>query len=301
MIMFARIKTMEIVLPAAVVLVLVSLAAGQGGGGMIGGGPMIPPKVDYSSNFVALWDTVDLSVTLCNALEGLEGSTLMQDRTLSITGIVDVLDDEHAVGISTDNMKITSVLNENQTAIKCVPPLIARSVPTYHRLSAPEPFAIRLNLDHNETWPLGLSTVECEIVALYARGYESFDVPFALSDQWIALKPGIRVWVEQAQCDGIDYGYILRISYEGTDPTEFATSRYTNHLPDDMVIQIQLLDAQGTLVPESETGSFRIDNTNIRIGKGPGAEVQTLRFKLATNLHNETITMLLTDLPVPTF
>ena len=297
MIMFARIKTMEIVLPAAVVLVWVGLATGQG---MIDG-PTTPPKVDYSSNFVAIWDTVDLSVTLCNAQEGLEGSTMTQDRTLSITGVVDVLDSEHVMGISTDNMKITRVLNESKSAIQCVSPFFMQNIPTYHKLAGPEPFTIRLNLEQNETWPLGLSTVECEIVALYARDYEVFDIPFALSDQWIVLKPGIRVWVEQAQCDGNEYSYVLRIRYEGTDPTQFETSRYTNHLPDDMVIQIQLLDAQGALVTESETGSFRIDNTNIRIGKGHAADVQTLRFKLATNPRNEIITLLLSDLPVPIF
>ncbi len=298
--MFARIKTMEVVLHTALALVWAGLAAGQGGGGMIGGGSTTPPNVDYSSNFAAIWDTVDLSVTLCNA-QGLEGSTMTQDRTLSITGVVDVLDDKHVMGISLNNMKITRVLNGSQNAIQCIPPLIARSVPTYHKLAKPAPFTVRLNLDQNEAWPLGLSTVECEMVALYAQSYEVFDIPFAMSDQWIVLKPGIRVWVEQAKCDGFAYSYILRISYEGTDPTRFETSRWTNHLPDDMVIQIQLLDAQGALVPESETGSFRIDNTNIRVGKGPDADVQILRFKLATNPHKEKITMLLTDLPVPVF
>ncbi len=68
-----------------------------------------------------------------------------------------------------------------------------------------------------------------------------------------------------------------------------------------MVMGIQLLNAQGVPVPESETGSLQIDNTSIRTGRGLGAKVQILRLKLAINPYNETITLLLTDLLVPVF
>ena len=158
---------------------------------------------------------------------------------------------------------------------------------------------MQLDLDENEAWPLSLSAVECEIVTVYAKGYEYFDIPFAPSDQWVALKPGISVRVEQARCDGRMYDYILQVRYDGADPTEFQMSRYIGHLPDDMVMQIQLLDAQEAPVPTSGTGSLRIGNTNIRTGKGGAANVQTLRFKLAKNPHKQEITLLLTDIPVP--
>ncbi len=294
---------MEIVLPTAVVVLLwVGLAAGQGGG--MGGGmisPPPPPKVDLSDNFVALWDTVDFSVTLSNAHQGPEDLTMQMSRALTISGVVDVLDSQNVMGISTNNMKIVRALDESECPIQCAGPLTAQTIPTYQTFTGPAPFTIRLNLDQNEAWPLGLNTVECRVVALYAQNYEFFDIPFALSEQWIVLKPGISARVEQAQCDGIEYRYILRIRYEGTDPTRFDTSRYTSHLPHDMVMGIQLLNAQGVPVPESETGSLQIDNTSIRTGRGLGAEVQILRLKLAINPYNETITLLLTDLLVPVF
>ena len=266
----------------------------------MGGGVILPPpEVDMSDNFVAIWESVDLSATLCNTQENLEESTQSVSLALSITGVVDAIDSQNVIGISTDNMRIVSALNADQAEVQCIRPLIGLNLPTYQKFAGPTPFTVRLDLDQNEAWPLSLSTVACEIVTLYAKGYQYFDIPFAPSYQWVVLKPGIMVRVEQARCDGMKYDYILQVRYEGTDPTALQTSRYTSHLPDDMVMQIQVLDAQEAPVPVVGTGSLRIGNTNIRTGKGPAAHVKTLRFKLATDPHKEEITLWLTDIPVP--
>lgn len=305
--MCARIKTSEIVVCAAITLLWGTLAAGQGGGmaggmgGGMGGGTTTPPKVDYSDNFAALWDRVDLSVSLCNTQEDRPDAGAPMTRSLSITGVVDVLDSENVMGISTDNMKVVYILNETESAFQCLSPYSVQNIPTYRGIETPVPFTIQLSLGDNEAWPLALSSVECQVAALYTEGYEVFDIPFAPTDQWIALKPGIHVQVEQALCDGLGFGYVLRIRYEGKDPTLFQMSRYTNHLPDDLVMQIELLDAAGISVPEASTGSFRIDNTNIRTGKGAAPEIQTIQFRLATKPRSETITLRMTDLPVPAF
>jgi hypothetical protein len=306
MIMCKRIKTKEIVLPMGVVLLWVGLVAGQGGGmvggggaggGMAGGGVYAPP---LSANFVPLWDTIGLSVTLSQAQDGLDGLMGQPAHALCITGVIDVLDSEYVMGISTNNMKTTRVLNESKQGVQCNSSFNARIARTYQALRGPEPFTVQLNLDPAETWPLELSSLECEVHAMYAQGHEMFEIPFAASDQWIELKPGISVWVDQAQGDGIDYSYLLRIRYEGADPTLFDAYRYVTHLPDDMVMGIQLLDPEGVPVAESDVDSIRIGNLNIRTGEGTGADVQTLQFKLATEPHEEKITLVLTDLPVPT-
>lgn len=301
--MCERIKTKEIVLPVAVVLLWVGLVTGQGGGmvggggaaggGMGGGGVYTTP---LSANFVPLWDTVGLSATLSQATDVPLGQPV---HALCITGVIDVLDSEKVMGISTNNIKIIRVLDESKRGVQCTSLFNARTTRAYQAFTGPEPFAIQLNLDPAKTWPLGLSSLECEVHAMYAQDHEVFEIPFAPSDDWVELKPGISVWVEQAQCNGVDYSYLLRISYDGVDPTLFDAYRYVTRLPDNMVMAIQLLDPEGVVVPVPDEESMRINNLNIRAGKGASAEVQTLQFRLATEPYEEKVTLVLTDLPVP--
>lgn len=308
--MYEKIKTREIVLSTAALLLWAGLASGQGGGmigggvavggGMAGGGAQmggwgVGPTTP-SDNFVAVWDTIGLSATLC---QGQDGPTTQPVQALCITGVIDVVDRQHVMGLSTNTLKVTKLLDESRRTLSCTSSFQARTARTFHAFKGPEPFTVQLNLDPEEIRPLGLSQVECQIHALYAQDHEMFEIPFAVSDQWIELKSGISARVDQAQCNGIDYSYLLRIKYDDTDPALFSANRHLTRLPDDMVMEIQLLDAKGALIPESDTHSIRIDNVNIRTGTGSSTEVQALQFRLATEPREEKITLVLTDLPVP--
>jgi hypothetical protein len=322
MIMYEKIKTKEFVLAMAVLLLWAGLASGQGGGmiggggssggggggmaggwgGMAGGGAQmggwgVGPTTP-SDNFVTVWDSIGLSATLSQTPEQ-EGPMEAPVHALGISAVIDVLDRQYVMGLSTNTLKVTKVLDETRRTLPCTSTFQARTERTFHAFKGPEPLAIQLNLDPGEVWPLGLSHVECQIHALYARDHEMFEIPFAASDQWIELKSGISVRVDQALCNGVDYGYLLRVRYDDDDPAKFSAGRYATRLPDDMVMAIQLLDAEGTLIPESNMNSMRIDNVNIRTGKGSSAEVQAIQFKLATEPREEKITLVLTDLPVP--
>lgn len=303
---------------AAMVLCCTVLAMGQGGGGMAGGGGTAgggmaggqggiaiggggmgqwgvhPPSL--SDNFVALWDAVGVSATLSQAPEGPMEQPV---HSLCITGAIEVLDSEKVMGLSTNNIRIARVLDENNRGVQYGTSFNARTMRSYQTLTGPAPFALELDLDPKDTWPLVVSSLEFEVYAMYARDHEVFEIPFMPSEDWVELKPGISVCVDQAQCDGADYSYLLRIQYEGVDPTRFDANRHMVHLPDDMVMSIQLLDPEGELVPESKADSMRIDQLNIRAGKGTAAEVQAIQFKLATEPREEKISLWLTDLPVP--
>ena len=273
---------------------------GMGGGAVAGGGMggwgVYPAPL--AANLVPAWDSISLSATVCQMPEALMEQPV---PTLCITGTIEVVDNDKVMGISTNNIRTIRVLDENRQSVQCSSPFNARTPRSYQALRGPEPFTLSLDLDPADTWPLKLSRVECEVCVMVARDHEVFEIPFAPSDDWIVLKPGISVWVDQAQCDGIEYGYLLRFRYEGVDPTLFDANRYITHLPDDMVMGIQALGPEGLAVPESEAASMRISNLNIRAGQGRAAEIQALQFRLATAPREEKITLILTDLPVPNF
>jgi hypothetical protein len=59
-----------------------------------------------------------------------------------------------------------------------------------------------------------LSRLEWSMAALLSDAFEAVDIPFAATDDWIELVPGLEVLVEEASVSEGRYTYRMKIRYE---------------------------------------------------------------------------------------
>ncbi len=308
------------------------------GGETIAGDPneVAPADVnvpwDPAQHLTPSWSSVSLTSRLYNPIKNPQRDPNALDRSLSISGDVAVADPNGLIGLT---LFATGVLALDQDGKEFYRSVDTNRAPfrtmydaprTMRKLVGPgqweselQPyhFSVNANLDPNDTYPLFLSRLEWSMYALVADKFESADMAFQVTADWVELVPGLKVLVEKATVDGTRYEYqvksqydLRKISYLRPLPSLSSSGA----LPERMVLEMQILNDKG--VPVGGAGGSSGFSGGMS-GTGSGAQMNytstgsgtcsdcgqatTFRFRLAVKPYEREVRFVLENVPVPSF
>jgi hypothetical protein len=180
----------------------------------------------------------------------------------------------------------------------------------------PYHFSVSATLDPNALYPLFLSRLEWSMYALVADGFESADLPFQTTADWVELVPGLKVLVEKATVDGTRYEYQMKSQYDLRKIAylrPFPSLSSSGALPERMVLEIQILNDEGVPVGGSGSGGFSSSTGGTGSGEqmnytstGSGScddcgQATTFRYRLAVKPYEREVRFVLENVPMPRF
>ena len=287
---------------------------------------------DPATHLAPRWQSVSLTTQVENNSERFDPCDLLPDlrysRTLSISGEVDITDSDGLIAFTS---AVTGVIATDETGrvihvdagsgfsiyqgIRVDPARAGRVATT-----APYRFAtsIPMSMSPNVVYPQLIGRLEWSWYVLIAGSYEVVDVPFKVTQDWVPLVPGMEILVEEASAEGNKYQYRIQARYNA-DQVAYVTwspipVRAGEELADRMVIETQILNAQGQPVGSASSGYNRTSSasssgsgeqrTYTLSGNGTCADcgtATTFRYRFAVNPYQQEVRLVLKDIPVPSF
>jgi len=206
------------------------------------------------------------------------------DRKISLSGRIAVPDPNGLIGLSkypTDIQAWDELGNplesgsDDDDKVIYVPLEYAATlwVPTMEWMldAVPYDFSLALRLDPDSPFPTALSRVEWSMTVLLSDRFEVIDIPYAETEDWTELVPGLEMLVSQAYAAEGQYNYVLQSRF---DPGRVVHRDYRDRgswedggypwtetkAPELVVIAIDVLDAQGHSVhyQGSDAGSATV-------------------------------------------
>lgn len=142
-------------------------------------------------------------------------------------------------------------------------------VPTMEHIVDPVPYDVSIDLRQapESPFPASLSRVEWSMNALLSNRFETVDLPFAPTDDWVEIAPGLEVFMEQAVVADDRYDCRMKSRF---DPNEVVHPDYRartsahprekgyrwsdQRSPEIVVIAVEVLDVQGNSVHYQGSG-----------------------------------------------
>jgi len=154
-----------------------------------------------------------------------------------------------------------------------------------------------------------LGRIEWSTYVLLAKETKTIDIPFATSDTWIELAPGLEILVERAFAEEEEYQFSIKARWQAAQADY--TSRGSISLSRDakpaamMVLSIGVLDNQGKLIPGGTSGGNYTNLQGVMIGNTVGSgygpacgNATTIRYKLALNVYEQPVQFAVENIPV---
>ena len=210
-----------------------------------------------------------------------DGSWIAFDRQIKLSGKIAVTDPNGLIGLSmypTDirawdaiGTPLDPVSDEENTPIY-VPLEYAATIwlpeMTWTVDPVPYDFSLDLRLDADGAFPASLSRVEWSMNVLLSDRFENVDLPFAPTDDWVEIAPGLEVRIEETTVTDGRYECRMqtrldpnRVVHPDYRPRTSATRRDEGYrwsdqtAPEAVVIAIEVLDAEGTSVHYQGSGT----------------------------------------------
>jgi hypothetical protein len=325
----------------------VSLLGGAAGGGDVNqpGPPEVNVPWDPARHLSADWDFVALTSRVYNPLSypGRDMSAL--NRSLSLSGHVDVTDSNGFIGLCILSMPVLAVDQDGNELSGRVegrrppyntryePPLVdwRRTLPgQWARQLAPYGFSLSATLDPNADYPLFFSRLEWSLYALAADEFETVDLAFQTTQDWVELIPGLEVLVEKAAGSARHYEYQMKVRCDRHKVCylqSVARGTSSTILPEKIIVEMQVLNEQGERIgpvgvdygssvtaagsgeETSNAGSGHVNDTE------PGDQMNytskgqatcadcghpaTFRYRLAVKVYEREVRFVLGNVPVP--
>lgn len=180
----------------------------------------------------------------------------------------------------------------------------------------PYNFSVSMPLDPNKPYPILISHLQWSMYALVADTYETVDVPFKATADWIESVPGLEILVEQASVGEKCYQYRIKARYNQSQVWYqlggFFSPRQNQVLPGRVLLEMQIVDAEGKPVNQSG-GSFSSSSS----GTGSGDQMLTtstgigscstcgsaalIRYRFALKPYEREAHFILENVPLPGF
>ncbi len=266
-------------------------------------------------------------------------------RSMSLEGRIEVIDPNGLIGLAEIAMDAsafdesgkripTARISQSAPPYKPLRETITVWVPTGERIVGFAPFTCSIDmLESDAPFPPVLGKVEWSMAALVSDTFKVVDVPFAVSDDWIELAPGLDVLVEQAVAKNGRYEYRTKTRYDpnrvqylhvGKDvsrPRSLAEIRDREDyswpdgvLPEIIVTEIDVIDVEGNSIRRGSEGMVAIgtggafnpsDNRRIVTydysSRCPDcADAAFIRHVLAFKPYGRQVQFVLENVPVPT-
>jgi hypothetical protein len=194
------------------------------------------------------------------------------------------------------------------------PRTMMRSVGFGQLVEELRPYQISLGIpvDPNRGYPVSLSRVEWSMYALITNEVNEVDVPFAPTEEWMELVPGLEILVEEASVAEGSYSYTIKAKYNRTQVDYPGGSSIRVQAdetpPETIVLGMEILNAEGQPLRElggggSGTG-YGDEMIYTSTGQGSCAacgEAAMLRYRIARKATEIEVSFALEDVPVPTF
>lgn len=280
-------------------------------------------------HLAANWDSVFLTSRLYNP-ETRPDMDPQEDRSLSVSSEIAVIDPYGLIGLSTMPASLV-VLDQDGVEIvneegSPVPSRLYRAPRTMRRYIGPGqrveeigPYHLSLGIpiDPNRGYPVSLSRVEWSMYALITNEVNEVDVPFAPTEEWVELVPGLEILVEEASVAEGTYSYRIKAQYNHAKVSYFGA--HSIHVwrdeapPETVVLEMDILDAEGRSIRDLGGGSFSSSGggtgsgdqmTATSTGRGSCAacgEAATIRYRIARKATEIEASFVMEGVPVPTF
>ena len=189
----------------------------------------------------------------------------------------------------------------------------------------PYVFSVEMSFNADTSYPSALSRIEWSMYALLSDSIEVIDLPFAPSEDWVELAPGLEILVERTSIEEDRYEHettiILdpnRISYPHRGPRRLGEEEGLQGylwpkrgLPDVIVLEVDVLNAEGNSIQNHGEGQLalathgsgdiaegRRTETVISIGSGRDAAA-FIRYVTASKPYRQEVRLALEDVPTP--
>ncbi len=263
--------------------------------------------------------------------------------TLELSGAVDVIDPNGLIGLSPDIMGVQVRDELGQPVYVRSDRNLSREISyrpvTYSGTTwvhpdgtdekiwsiIPYEFAIKMVMDAAFEYPLMLSRVQWSVHALLSDEIEVVDLPFAVSEDWAELAPGLDIVIEEVSIAENQYEHRSSIVL---DPNRIAYPRKASlhydsdeglaghiwpaeGLPETIVVEIDVLDADGLSI-QNHGGDSRILTisrggdyaegrmSQIITSSGSGRDAAAfIRYVIARNPYKQKVQLTMKDIPVP--
>jgi hypothetical protein len=284
---------------------------------------------DPTRHLTAVWESVyvNMSAGLYNPALGMNVQPFGPDWSLSLDGRITIVDSNGLLGLSNSAVS-AQALSQNGHVLLSMPedsfqyrlyqPLRTTSMLTVGpdgRTTVTQMlgsyFYVDLPLDPGGR-PLSVfGRIEWSVYALLAKEIKTIDIPFAVSDTWVELAPGLDILVEKAFAEEEEYQFSIKARWQ-TAQADY-TSRGSLLLydtmkpPATMVMNLQVLDDQGKPLAGSTGGNYTslqgvsIGN-NTGSGYGPTCgKAKTIRYTVALGVYEQPVEFAVENVPVPAY
>jgi hypothetical protein len=264
---------------------------------------------DPADALEAVWTSVEASAMLYNPTQTIQQDPDLTRRAVTISGEIHVLDTSHLIALSTlptavaTDSQGSSYLSTPNTGrrwyrpVQYTPQIDPNSRQITYGLE-PAYVNLQFNVDPETRYPTGLIDVSWDVDAIFAGSTEEVDVPYNFSSDWLQIKFGVRVRVEEATSDGLAYQYRIVAEYDkyNSDAT----------LPMYLIKEIQLIDADLRVIhADPAQTAFQPAAPAARhvtiTGSGTctWGDPRLIRFVVAVLPFEAKVPLTLTDIPVP--
>ncbi len=280
---------------------------------------------DPAKHLRADWESISVSMTsrLYNPAVQPDVEALGPQWSLSLVSTVEITDSNgligwspipaSAVALDQDGRVVSSMATSSSLVRWYQQPTslsVPAGLPSTMRLNR---FSLSLPMEPDAVYPEVLSRVEWAMNVLVADEFKMVDIPFAASDTWVELAPGMEVLMEQAVVEENRYEYRVKVKYDkaGADLLMGGSVHlWRDETPPEVVVlKTEVLNADGRPVRDLGGGSFGTSgggSNNEMTVSGRGTcdacgTAATIRYTLAFKLSERHIRFVLENIPVPNF
>ncbi|MEN6575099.1 MAG: hypothetical protein ABFD90_02060 [Phycisphaerales bacterium] len=184
-------------------------------------------------------------------------------------------------------------------------------------------------------FPQVLNRLEWSMTALLSDAFQAVDIPFAVTDDWLELAPGLEILIEKATTTTGGYSFNSQVKYNWrkisypnvagpwSGPLKVSSSRGSGDddayswsdesFPEMIVTSVDVLDAQGNSLWKSSTGGSMISSGGSWTDSGDERTLRwtvqgscstcdqaaTIRYTLASAPYEQEVRFEMEDIVVP--
>ncbi len=171
---------------------------------------------------------------------------------------------------------------------------------------------VSMPLDPGARLPAVLDKVVWSTNLLLAKEQKTIDVPFAVSDSWIELAPGLEILVEKAFAEDQEYEFSIKARWRSAQADYMSRGSiflYRDAKPaETIVLSMDIRDDQGKPIPGgTSSGSYTsvqgvMIGNNIGSGYGPTCgKAKTFRYTLALGAYEKAVQFAVDSVPLPAY
>ncbi len=288
---------------------------------------------DVTDRFAFVWDSVEVSSQIFNPSYTGRRDLYECQRKLVIVGKVHILDSNDLVGMQVNDPTVLQVIGSDGNDVAWTPPpirpprqyqelkyewvLAQRLPPEPESVLQPYDVSVSFCVDPNHKPLSSLPLLQWHASALYAEDVIEVDVPFAASDDWLEVAPGVQIRVTKATVECCDYVYWTEVKHVGGIVRPFDDRLSPNEpIADYLVTRTLLLDTEGNPAGGSDDDrissaiwSEHIESSPLRTAICGGrlltfttrTEIASIRHTIVVHPREVQVPFIVNDLPLPAF